>query len=159
MDPSGSTASSPATNIRIVPCRKTWVPPAFVEIRPPIVADPFPPKVKGKRLPTFAAASCKFCRITPASHVTKPSSASIAVMLFIRRRERISCCPLLSGVAPATMPLFPPCGTSEILCLAASFITAETSCVLAGESRAGDDPVKRPRQSVSQGEMTSFSSE
>ena len=63
------------------------------------------------------------------------------------------------GIAPATMPLFPPCGTSEILCLAASFITAATSCVLAGESRAGDDPVKRPRQSVSQGEMTSFSSE
>ena len=37
--PSASTASSPATRARIVPCRSTCAPPASVAVIPPIVAE------------------------------------------------------------------------------------------------------------------------
>ena len=139
--PSASTASSPATCARIVPKRRTCVPPALVEMRPPMVADPLPPSVRGKRIPSLSAASCRVCKMTPASHSASIASVSIERMAFIRRSESSTAEPLPSGVAPPTIPLLPPCGTIGTPCWPHSFINSATSAVDVGEARAKALPV------------------
>ena len=139
--PSASTASIPSTCARIEPWRSTCVPPAFVEISPPIVAEPLPPSVRGKRRRCAAAASCSVCRITPASQVASRASGSSLRTAFIRLSERSSVSPLSSGVAPPDMPLLPPCGTTGTPCREQSFISADSSAVDAGEAIARARPV------------------
>ncbi len=86
-------------------------------------------------MPSASAASCRFCRMTPASHVTFRPSRSMAAIRFNRLRESTSASPLSSGVAPPTMPLLPPCGTIGTPCVAQSLTNAATSSVDAGEAR------------------------
>ena len=71
MEPSGSTASTPATSERIVPNFSTWVPPAFVEVSPPMVQLPRAPSVSGNRIPTSLTASWSVARTTPASAIAR----------------------------------------------------------------------------------------
>ena len=101
-----------ATSERIGPKRSTWVPPALVETRPPTVAEPLAPSESGKRRPAAAAASCRSERITPASATATLSSAETLRTRFIRRSDSSSAPPSRSGVAPPTIDVFPPCGTS-----------------------------------------------
>lgn len=155
--PSASTASSPSTRARIDPWRSTCEPPALVEISPPTVAEPLPPSVNGKRRSCASALSWSVWRIRPASHVARPDSVSISRIAFMRRSERSSAVPLSSGVAPPDMPELPPWGTIGTPCSAQRRTRADTSSTLAGEARAQARPVKRPRQSVSQGATSSGS--
>ena len=46
--PSGRTASIPITKLRVIPYLKTLKPPAFVDIAPPIWAEPLAPKFNGR---------------------------------------------------------------------------------------------------------------
>ena len=104
----------PAT--RIVPNFSTCVPPALVEVRPPIVQLPRAPSVSGKRMPASCAASCRVSSTTPASATASRFSALIERMRFIRRIDRSTADPSAGGVAPAAMPVLPPCGTSGTRC-------------------------------------------
>jgi len=157
IDPSGITASIPATSPRIVPQRSTCVPPALVETSPPIVALPRAPSVSGKRRPCSATASWSTCRITPASATASPACGSIARIRSSRRSDRISADPSAGGVAPPTIDVFPPCGTSATPQSRAAETIAATSAVEPGLSIAGACPCQRPRQSVSQAVIASRS--
>ena len=118
-EPSASTASTPATSPRIVPNRSTCVPPALVDTKPPIVALPRAPSVSGKRRPDRQRGIVEGRRgSTPASTTANPASASIERMRFSRRSDRISALPSAGGVAPPTIELLPPCGTSGTRVLA-----------------------------------------
>src|SRR5256885_2085910 len=75
-------------------------------------------------------------------------------MRFIRLSERINALPSAGGVAPAAMPVLPPCGTSATRCRAASRTISATSSVDAGARIAGAAPCTRPRQSVSHGSIS-----
>ena len=75
MLPSGSTASTPATSERIVPNFSTCVPPALVDVSPPIVQLPRAPSVSGKRIPASWAAGESCSRMTPASATATRFSA------------------------------------------------------------------------------------
>ena len=155
--PSASTASRPSTSERIEPWRSTWVPPALVDTSPPTVAEPLPPSVSGKRRPAAAAASCRVSRIVPAPQVTCRASVLTGSIVLSRRSDSSTAAPLSSGVAPPHMPLLPPCGTIGTPWAAQIRTTSATSAVEPGETRARARPVKRPRQSVSQGSMRSGS--
>ena len=157
ISPSASTASIPSTCARIVPWRRTCVPPALVEMRPPTVAEPLPPSVRGKRKPCSSAVSCSVWSTTPASQVICCAATSKSRIASIRRSESNMLVPLSSGVAPPDMPLFPPCGTIGIRCAAHSVTNRASSSVEAGEARPTALPVYRPRQSVSQGSTSSGS--
>ena len=98
---------------RIGPKRSTCVPPALVETSPPMVALPLAPRVSGKRSPSLGAASCSVCEDHAGfGHGAHRASASIERMRFIRRSDRISADPSSGGVAPPTIDVLPPCGTS-----------------------------------------------
>ncbi len=66
--------------------------------------------------------------------------ASMAIIWSTRARLRISCGPLRSGMAPASIPVLPPCGTSGTPCRAARPTTSATSAVEPGRSTSGDLP-------------------
>ena len=85
-----------------------------------MVQLPREPIVSGKRMPMSCAASCRVARITPASATASRSSALIERMRFMRRIDSSSAEPSAGGVAPAAMPVLPPCGTSGTRCSAAS---------------------------------------
>ena len=153
-EPSGSTASTPATSERIVPNFSTCVPPALVEVRPPMVQLPRAPSVSGKRMPMSCAASWSVASTTPASATARRFSALIERMRFIRRIDSSSADPSAGGVAPAAMPVLPPCGTSGTRCSAASLTISATSSVEAGARIAGAAPCTRPRQSVTHGSIS-----
>src|SRR3546814_10490118 len=91
---------------------RSCVPPALVEMRPPMVAEPLAPRLRGKRRPAAAAASWRLERITPASQTARLSSGDRLRIWFILRSDRISAEPSAGGVAPPTMDVLPPCGTS-----------------------------------------------
>src|SRR3546814_7150463 len=59
-----------------------------------------------------AAASWRLERITPASQTARLSSGDRLRIWFILRSDRISAEPSAGGVAPPTMDVLPPCGTS-----------------------------------------------
>ena len=61
------------------------------------------------------------------------------------------------GVAPPTIDVLPPWGTSGTLCLPARPTIAATSWVEEGESTATALPWNLPRQSVSHGSMSAGS--
>jgi hypothetical protein len=82
------------------------------------------------------------------------ASALIERSAFIRRSDRIKPLPSSGGVAPATIDVLPPCGTSGTFCCAASATTAATSAVLAGARIAAARPCTFPRQSVSHGSIS-----
>ena len=93
-------------------------------------------------------------RITPASATASRFSALIERSRFIRRSDRISADPSGGGVAPATIPVLPPCGTSGTRCSAASLTISATSSVDFGARIARAAPCTRPRQSVSHGSIS-----
>ncbi len=64
-------------------------------------------------------------------------------MRFIRRVERISADPSAGGVAPPTIELFPPCGTSVTRYSVAARSTACTWPASVGARIAGAWPEKR----------------
>ena len=139
---------------RIVPNFSTCVPPALVEVSPPIVQLPRAPSVSGKRIPTSCAASCSVARTTPASATASRFSAldrADAVHPPHRQQQRRS---VGGRVAPAAMPVLPPCGTSGTRCSAASRTISATSSVEEGARIAGDAPCTRPRQSVTHGSIS-----
>ncbi len=70
------------------------------------------------------------------------------------RSDRISADPSAGGVAPPTIELLPPCGTSATRCRAAAATTAATSAVEAGASSAGAVPRNRCRQSIVHGAIS-----
>ena len=118
-----------ATSARIGPKRSTCVPPALVETSPPIVALPLAPRVSGKRSPCSATASWSSCSTTPASATQRIAPGSIERMRFIRLSERIRADPSSGGVAPPTIDVLPPCGTSATpFCAASVTIAATSSC-------------------------------
>ncbi len=138
----------------MAPKRSTCVPPALVEVSPPIVALPLAPSDKGNRLPTAAAASCSAARIVPASQTALFAAAEIERILFIRRIESRRALPSGLGTAPATIEVFPPCGTNGTRSSAHRRTISATSSVLAGDSIAAAAPRYRSRQSISQGDMS-----
>ena len=58
----------------------------------------------------------------------------------MRRSDRISALPSAGGVAPPTIEVFPPCGTSGTSCSAASPTMAATPAVLSGARMAALAP-------------------
>src|SRR2546421_590990 len=66
-------------------------------------------------------------------------------MLFSRRSDRIRALPSPGGVAPAAIPVLPPCGTSGTRCFAASWTILTTSCVVAGARIAAPIPADLKR--------------
>jgi hypothetical protein len=62
-------------------------------------------------------------------------------MRFMRASESTTQRPLSSGVAPPTMEVLPPCGTSGVPVWAQRRITAATSSVEPGRATAGLAPV------------------
>ena len=61
--------------------------PAFVDRIPPIMAEPFAPKVTGNTNPSASAASCRAERITAASTVVVRVWGLISWIWFIRSRD------------------------------------------------------------------------
>ena len=84
----------------------------------------------------------------------------IAIFIMVIGALSITQLPIAQypSVAPPTIPLLPPCGTSATSSLAQRLTTAATSSVEAGDSIAAARPVYLPRQSVSHGAMVSASS-
>jgi hypothetical protein len=73
-EPSGSTASTPATSARIGPKRSTCVPPALVETSPPMVRCPRAERQRESACPC-RRGSWSVARITPASAMRIAASA------------------------------------------------------------------------------------
>src|SRR5579872_2669837 len=121
----------------------TRLPPALVEILPPIVAEPRAPRSRGKNSPFASAASQTVCNTQPACTVIVAPSASISSIAFIRSSEIAMA---LSLLAPSTRPVLPPQGTTACLKSWQSLRTVETSAVERGRTTAiGVPSLLQPR--------------
>ncbi len=87
------------------------MPPAFVLRLPPIVALPSAASDSGNSRPASCAACCTSCSTQPASTVIVPLMASTSRTRFKRFSDSTIASPDVSGVAPPTSPVLPPCGT------------------------------------------------
>jgi hypothetical protein len=123
------------------------LPPALVASTPPICALPSDEIDSGSRQSASAAASCAAFSVTPASIVIVMSVASMARTRFIRPVLTTICEPSASGVAPATMDVLPPCGTTPTPRASHSRSTAASAAVSAGRTTAAVRPWYSRRQS------------
>ena len=78
--------------------------------------------------------------MTPASTTASPASASSRRTRFMRLSDRIVALPSAGGVAPPTIELLPPCGTSGTPCARA----ARTTCCTCALSSGASSSVARP---------------
>ena len=131
MVPSGSTTSSPKTQLRVIPYRKTRSPPAFVEMIPPTCAEPLAPKLRGRKRFWFSADSRTFSSMAPASAVTVRFWGSTGSIRFIFSRDSTSWSALVC--VPPTRFVSPPCTTTFCWFLWHHFIMMETSWVVLGK--------------------------
>ncbi|MNT07722.1 hypothetical protein D3C72_1424370 [compost metagenome] len=113
-----------------------------------MVQLPSAPNDSGNSRPAWAAASWTACSTQPASTVMVSLSRSTARTRFMRSSDSTTADALASGVAAATWPVLPPCGTTGTPAAAHTRITRATSSLSAGRSTASARPVTAWRQSV-----------
>jgi len=134
MVPSCKTTSSPRTRFLVMPYLKTRSPPAFVEIIPPICADPLAPKFNGKSMFFSSAAIWTFSKMAPDWTVIVLLPISISSMEFIFSNE-ITMSLVLVLVLPTKL-VNPPCTTMFCLCSEHIFMILATSSVVWGKITA-----------------------
>ena len=132
--PSASTTSSPRMRLRVMPNRITSLPPALVEMLPPILQDPLAPRSRGNRNPASSAASWMACKGVPARTVMVMDAWSSSSMPLSRSRE--SAISSSCGVAPPHNPVSPPCTTTFWLAAEQMRRMSETCAVDAGRATA-----------------------
>lgn len=132
-----------------MPWRTTLTPPAFVEITPPIWQLPCEPIVSGKKPPALSTSALNRESTQPASTTATPSRRSTLRTAFIRSRLRTTSSPSCEGVAPATRPVLPPCGTTRTPASPHQRRIAATSSTSRGRTTAADRPWWSPVMSLS----------
>src|SRR5215470_2275899 len=114
--PSASTAVTPASCDLVGPYLIVRIPPAFVAIVPPTVAESRDARSTPYRSPARAACADRLAMLTPAPAVTWPAAMSTGPRWSSREREsmtgaqRPACCG--GGTDPPTRLVLPPCGTT-----------------------------------------------
>ena len=131
------------------------MPPALVEMTPPMVAVPSAARLSGNRRSAAVAACCASSRVIPASTVMASSSG---VTSRTARSFRVESRTSPKGIWPPTRPVSPPWGTMAMWCSAQTRTAAATWAVERGVSISGVWPCQRLRHSVSQGAISAGSS-
>ena len=132
--PSGSTASTPRQSSRMLPWRRTWIPPAFVARLPPIWLLPRAAIDNGNSRPALSAADRTDSSVHPAPAASTFSSASTLSIRSIRSVERMTGAGMPMPIWPPTSPVPPPNGTTGIRCSQQCRMTRDASAAPDGAS-------------------------
>mmetsp|Transcript_4422 Transcript_4422/g.15514 ORF Transcript_4422/g.15514 Transcript_4422/m.15514 type:complete len:242 (-) Transcript_4422:24-749(-) len=155
ISPLAKTTSRPRTEPWSEPYLRYRMPPALVEMLPPMWQLPLAPRSRGIIRPSLARVSSKCCRMQPAWQTMTPASGSIDLISSIL--AMLTTTSSNTGTLPPTRPVFPPWGTTARLRSEQCRMMRETSSVVLGRRASLDLPSYLFIQSRLKGKRSSAS--